>query len=85
MNLTVERITEVKTVSRGFRLSPKTSEDTDLPAEEIVITWQQVDQRPPQVFVTAPTGPDGWHLPVQQRPDWLTALITTQAPDWWLT
>ncbi|MFJ6561978.1 hypothetical protein ACIQMV_19380 [Streptomyces sp. NPDC091412] len=84
MSLTVERITEVKTVSRSFRLSPKTGEDTDLPAEEIVISWQQVDERPPQVVVTAPTGPEGWHMPVPQRPGWLITLITTQAPDWWM-
>ncbi|MFB7574652.1 hypothetical protein [Streptomyces sp. NPDC056165] len=84
MNLTVERISEVKTVSRSFRLSPKTSEDTDLPvpAEGIVIT--RVDEQPPQVIVTAPTGPEGWHMPVPQRPGWLITLITTQAPDWWM-
>ncbi|MFJ3249145.1 hypothetical protein [Streptomyces sp. NPDC086782] len=84
MNLTVERITEVKTVSRGFRLIPKDSGDTEIPSGEIVITWQQADERPPQVLVTVPTGPEGWHMPVQQRPGWLINLITTQAPDWWM-
>ncbi|MEW2623335.1 hypothetical protein [Streptomyces sp. NPDC048106] len=72
--------------SRSYRLTPsdqKIMEDLDIQAEQVVITWQQLDEHSPTVTVTAPTGPDGWHLPIPHRPDWLASLNRNEAPDWW--
>ncbi|MFF9180861.1 hypothetical protein [Streptomyces misionensis] len=86
MNLTIERIADLKTSSRSYRLTAsdqKIMDDLGIQAEQVVITWQQLDEHLPTVTVTAPTGPDGWHLPIPHRPDWLANLIRDEAPDWW--
>lgn len=86
MKVTIEQVAALRTASRSYRLTPsdsKAREEMEIPAEEIVITWQKLDENPPTVTVTAATGPDGWHLPLPQRPDWLVNLIRSGAPEWW--
>lgn len=90
MTVTAELLAEVETASRRFRVTSDQAADlhpdtpTPSEGEEVTITWQRSTGRVPTVLVTVPTGPDLWAVPVPHRPDWLVALMTSKAPEWWL-
>lgn len=97
MTVTCELLAEMETVSKTFRVTTDQAAELRAPehvvpdagatedtGEEVTVTWQRVTDRVPSVLVTVPAGEDRWAVPIPHRPGWLTELITTKAPGWWL-